>query len=423
MSLESHSRFETLLPTHEVGSMRKLNASVFALQGRAIPAKHLDELRYWWPRLDLGDPDEAIKLLQNQPTGTKTELAEWELEVLKLRLRFNIRFLESTRLDFIFTGEAWRREMYEHVAKDIDGIYLEQEHVRSFDDRFYKPGVRVKDVKISRRKPIYVDEYEFAKTVAKEPLRFCFTGPYTTFNWTIKASNDDQFLFDLVDQVFVPEVKEVVKAGAEYVTADEPAYTTIPGDRDIYLEAYKRFFKGIRGVVNDHGTKIGFHTCFSDSYDVLFADLPKLPWDFASLEYANRDLKVNGTAPTQRPSYKEGVQSVVNAFNEGSRCKYALGVLEVHVGRHFTKEELQTGTASQQLHALTRDRLVYQARALYDQLGEDGPFLVMAAPDCGLRPVSSLENLHMMLSAMCTGAKEARTILKNELDLPDSKAL
>lgn len=422
MSLESHNQYDTLLPTHEVGSMRKLNASIFALQGRPIPSEHLDEIKYWWPQLGLGEPEEAISLFQNRP-GTKADLADWELEVLKLRLRFNIRFLESTGLDFIFTGEAWRREMYEHVAKDIEGIYLEQEHVRSFDDRFYKPGVRVKDVEIRRRNPIYVEEYEFAKTVAKNPLRFCFTGPYTTFNWTIKTSQDDQFLFDLVDNVFVPEVKEVIKSGAGYVTADEPAYTTIPGDREIYLEAYQRFFKGIRGVVKEHDTRVGFHTCFSDSYDVLFSDLPKLPWDYASLEYANRDLKVNGTAETERPSFKEGVQSIVNAFNEGSRCKYALGVLEVHAGRQFTKEELQSGTASQQLHDLARDRLVYQARTLYDKLGEVGPFLVMAAPDCGLRPVSRLENLHMMLSAMCTGTTEARTILNSELDLPVSKTL
>ncbi|MFW9856174.1 MAG: hypothetical protein ACFFFG_14075 [Candidatus Thorarchaeota archaeon] len=418
----NNNTFNTLLPTHEVGSMRKLNATIIALQGRKIPTEHIDEIGYWWPRLNLGDPEEAISLLQNRP-GTKDDLPDWELEVLKLRLRFNVRFLESTGLDYIFTGEAWRREMYEHVAKDIDGIYLEQEHVRSFDDRFYKPGVRVKDLEVRRKSSIYKDEFEFAKTIAERPLRFCFTGPYTTFNWTIKSSIDDQFLFDLVDNVFVPEVKEVIGAGAGYVTADEPAYTTIPGDREIYLEAYERFFKGIRSAVKNHGTRIGFHTCFSDSYDVLFSDLPKLPWDYASLEYANRDLKINGTAPAERPSFKEGVERVVNAFNEGSRCKYALGVLEVHADRHYTKEEIQSGAASKQISALARDRLIYTARALYDQLGDRGPFLVMAAPDCGLRPVNRLENLHMMLSAMCKGTKEARTILQNELDLPETENL
>ncbi|MFW9777482.1 MAG: hypothetical protein ACFFE8_01430 [Candidatus Heimdallarchaeota archaeon] len=422
MSLSKHDRFDTLIPTHEVGSMRKLNATIFALQGRDIPTEHIEELQYWWPLLNLGDPDEAISLLQGRPSS-KDDLPEWELEVLKLRLRFNVRFLENTGLDYIFTGEAWRREMYEHVAKDINGIYLEQEHVRSFDDRFYKPGVRVKDTEVRRKNSIYKDEFEFAKTVAKQPLRFCFTGPYTTFNWTIKASNDYQFLFDLVDDVFVPEVKEIVKAGARYVTADEPAYTTIPGDREIYLEAYERFFRGIRRTVSDHGTRVGFHTCFSDSYDVLFSDIPKLPWDYASLEYANRDLKINGTTSKERPSFKKGVQSVVEAFNQGSRCKYALGILEVHADRHYTKEDIQNGAALRQISELTRDRLLYQVRALYDQLGEDGPFLVMSAPDCGLRPVNNLANLHMMLSAMCRGTKEARTVLQTELDLPDSNII
>jgi 5-methyltetrahydropteroyltriglutamate--homocysteine methyltransferase len=371
----------------------------------------------------LGDPEEAISLLLNRPTNNDKDIEDWQLEVLKLRLRFNIRFLESTKLDFIFTGEAWRREMYEHVVKDIDGIYLEKEHIRSFDDRFYKPGVRTKDVIVGRKKPIYLDEFKFAKTVTRNALRFCFTGPYTTFNWTIKPSNDYQFLFDLVDNVFIPEIRDAIKAGARYITSDEPAYTTIPTDREIYLEAYQRFFQGINKLRKEHNTRIGFHTCFSNNYDILFEDLPKLPWAYGSLEYANRDSKTLGTFHNNRPSYKEGIENAVQAFNEGSRCKLSFGVLEVHADRRFTDEEFKSGIAYNQLRQLIKDRLLYQTRCLYDELGEDGAFLVMSAPDCGLRPVNRLIDLHIMLSSMVDGTKEARAILIDELNLPSSKRI
>ncbi len=421
MRIDQNDPFNLLLPTHEIGSMRKLNATILALQGRKIPPKHLEEIKYWWPKLDLGDPEETISLLLNRPVSNPKDIDEWQMEVLKLRLRFNVRFLESTGLDHVFSGEAWRREMYEHAAKDINGIYLEKEHIRSFDDRFYKPGVRVKSVDVRRKKKIYIDELKYTQKVAKQPLRFCFTGPYTIFNWTIKPSSDSQFLFDLVDNVFIPEVREAIKADIRFIISDEPAYTTIPGDREIYKEAYTRFFKSVGGIAKEHNCKIGFHTCFSHRYDILYEDLSQVPWDYCSLEYANRDSKTLGTSHSNRPAYKEGTKSVIKAYNEGSRCKFALGVLEVHADRRFTDEELRSETAYNQLKFLIRDRLLYQTRALYDELGEEGAFLLLVAPDCGLRPVQKLTDLHTMLLAMVDGAKEARSTLINELDLPSYK--
>ncbi len=423
MMADQHDKFNLLLPTHEIGSMRKLNATILALQGRQIPSEHLEEIRYWWPKLELGDPEEAISLLMKRPVSNTSDIEEWQLEVLKLRLRFNVRLLKSTGLDFIFSGEAWRREMYEHAAKDIDGIYLEKEHIRSFDDRFYKPGVRVKNVDVQRKKAIYFDELDYTQKIAKKPLWFCFTGPYTIFNWTIKPSSDSQFLFDLVDNVFIPEIRESIKAGARFITSDEPAYTTIPDDRDIYNEAYHRFFKGIGRFAKENNCKIGFHTCFSHRYDILFEDLPAIPWDHCSLEYANRDSKTPGTSHSDRPSYKDGVESIVQVFNEGSRCKFALGVLEVHAHHHFTEEELRLGTAYNQLSGLIRDRLLYQTRSIYNELGEEGAFLLLVAPDCGLRPVQRIKDLHTMLSAMVDGSNEARTTLIDELDLPPHKII
>ncbi|MHA2227431.1 MAG: hypothetical protein ACXAC8_19600 [Candidatus Hodarchaeales archaeon] len=415
--------FNQLLPTHEVGSMRKLNASVLALQGRKIPPEHLEEVRYWWPKLEIGDPEEYISLLLKRPSENKTDIKEWELEVLKQRLIFNVRFLEDTGLDFVFSGEAWRREMYEHAAQDINGIYLENEHVRSFDDRFYKPGVRIKDVKVGRKKGIYIDELEFTQQVATKPLRFCFTGPYTIYNWSITQSNDTQFLFDLVDNVFIPETIEAIKVGAKFITTDEPAYTTIPDDREIYTDAYRRYFKGIGSLAKEQNCKIGFHTCFSHRYDILFEDIPIVPWDYGSLEYANRDAKTLGTSHSDRPSYKEAIENCIQLYNEGNRCKLALGILEVHAGRQFSEEDFKSGVAYNHLRDLMRDRLLYQTRCLYDEFGEEGAFLLLSAPDCGLRPVQKLTNLHTMLSAMVDGTKKARSVLMDELQLPSSKSI
>ena len=124
MTDNNHDPYNSLFPTHEVGSMRKINATILALQNRELTPDSIEEVKYWWPKLDLGDPEVFLQLLQ---TPEEQHLEEWVQQVLLERLHFNIRFLESTGLDFVYTGEALRREMYEHVAKDVGGKLMEGE--------------------------------------------------------------------------------------------------------------------------------------------------------------------------------------------------------------------------------------------------------------------------------------------------------
>ena len=103
-------------------------------------------------------------------------------------------------------------------------------------------------------------------------------------------------------------------------------------------------------------------------------------------------------------------------FTHALLGKVALGVLEVHANHQFTNEELKKGVAYNQLSSLIRYRLLYQTRYLIDELGEEGAFLLMSAPDCGLRPVNRLEDLHIMLSSLVEGTKQARSVLTDEYD-------
>lgn len=405
MTTTNHDPYYSLFPTHEVGSMRKINATVLALQNRELTPDSIEEVKYWWPKLNLGDPEVFLELLQI-PGQEHSE--DWVQQVLLERLHFNIRFLESTGLDFVYTGEALRREMYEHVTKDIDGIFLENEHIRSFDDRFYRPGVRTNKA-VTLRHPSYSDEYLEAKKFAKQPLRFCFTGPYTIYDWTIKQANSEEFIFDLVREVFVPITINLIKAGAKFITCDEPAYTTKPDERELYLQAYKEYFKAIKDIAHEYGTKIGFHTCYSNNYEILFEDLHKIPWDFASLEFANRDLKKPGVTDVARPAYAEIMPYVKQAIEAGAKTKYTLGILEVHAHTQYNlSPDAQDGI--QEFQAVMRDRLLYQANYLYKEFGSEGLQYILSGPDCGLRPVSSLQLLHTMLSTMVNATKDARTV-------------
>ena len=405
MTYNNHDPYNSLFPTHEVGSMRKINATILALQNRVLTPESIEEVKYWWPKLDLGDAEVFLQLLQ---TPEEQHSEDWVQQVLLERLHFNIRFLESTGLDFVYSGEALRREMYEHVAKDIGGIFLENEHIRSFDDRFYRPGVRTNET-VTLRRPTYSDEYNESKKFASRPLRFCFTGPYTIYDWTVKQANSEEFIFDLVREVFVPITKNIIKAGAKFITSDEPAYTTKPDERELYLQAYKEYFKGIKETAQEYGAKIGFHTCFSNNYELLFEDIDKIPWDYASLEFANRDLKKPGVSDAARPAYAEIMPYVKQAIEAGAKTKYSLGILEVHAHTQYNLSP-DAQDSIQEFRAVMRDRLLYQANYLYKQFGSEGLQYILSGPDCGLRPVSSLQLLHTMLSTMVNATEDARAI-------------
>ncbi len=412
--------FYRLFPTHEIGSIRKLNATVLALQKKSIHQKYIEEIYYWWNRLKITDPNiESFIQKLKENLSYNEENKKWEKEILHSRLIFNIRFLESTGLDFIYTGEAFRREMYEHFVREIKGIYLEDQHIRSFDDRFYRPGVRVQNVPIQRKNPITIEEFECTMKITKKPLRLCLTGPYTIFDWTVKPQGSEQFFFDLIKNVFVPETLDAVKAGAKFISLDEPANTSKPYERELFLEGYKLFFKAVGETARKNDVKIGFHTCYSDNYSTLFEDLPKLPWDFVSLEVGNRDLKALGTTEEARPAFKNALDMMIDAYNNECKAKVTLGVLEVHADKQFSSNDLSSGIAENKLRKLIRDRIIFIGNYLFEQLGEVGPYYLMIGPDCGLRPVNDFRVLHMMLRAMVEGANDARNRLMTQYGLPE----
>ena len=400
--------------------MRKLNATVLALQRKPIDPVHLEEIRGWWTQLGLTNPNatEFIHLLTHPPSSEK-ERPNWELSIMRGQLLFNVSLLESTELDFVYTGEAFRREMYEHFAKEIFGIHLENHHVRSFDDRFYRPGVRMVGVNVERRRPIAIDEFIFAKQIAHKMLRLPLTGPYTIYDWTIKPQRSADFFFDLIKNIYVPETLDAITAGAQFITLDEPAYTTKPYERELYLEGYKEFFQSVGDKARENNVKLGFHTCYSHNYKQLFEDLAELAWDYGSLEVANRDLKSPGTTDEARPAFKETLDMMIDAYDNGCRTKLTLGVLEVHLDELFSQQDIQSGNAERNLRTVIRDRVLYMGEYLYNHLGENGPYYLMVGPDCGLRPVGTFEVLQMMLRAMCDGTSEARKMLIDRYGLSE----
>jgi len=298
--------------------------------------------------------------------------------------------------------------MYHHFASQINGIFLEDTYVRSFDDRFYQPGVQITGDDVKRRCPICVDEFHAASQFTSKPLRLCLTGPYTVYDWTIKERDQQNFFIDLIDNVYVQEIKDCIEAGARMISLDEPAYTTKPYEQELFIEGYRRLFKAIESQKREKNVKIGFHTCYSDHYDILFEDLPLLPWDFCSVEAANRDTTRFEKQSSDMKVYRDMIKMYKQALDGGSDAKITIGVLEVHSPFFLDITDISKVEIWNLLRKLIYRRIKMQIKLIQEFIGEEGVRNLFIGPDCGLRGISRWDDLFEMLRAMVLAANDVR---------------
>ncbi|MFX1253451.1 MAG: hypothetical protein ACFFCZ_17715 [Promethearchaeota archaeon] len=375
--------------THEVGSLRKPNPLIRASRNIKLDSKDFQALDDFTSLIGMPKaPPELVDLLKQAGPDQENNV-DFHNELNRWRVNLNIKFKESTGIDLIDVGEWMRREMYQHVIDNdvVSGIQL-LSHVRSFDYNFWRPGIYLESLDYNTDKSIYLQEFTWAKEFATKPLKVCITAFNTVAEWTIHGRvNFEDLLFDLIEEVYVPEVVKLLDAGADWIQLDEPALTTYPNHVEVFNDAWNYFVSKIKGHMKPN-TVLGLHNCFSN-YALLWPILPKLKRLGAiTLEFANRDSWDLGVHKSQRFAYFEYADDIKNLYESGFNARAALGVLPVHTD-HETPPEL------------IRDRLLAINTLI------DDPKLVLGAPDCGLRQ-RSLPVAHKLLRNLVKGAELAR---------------
>ncbi len=258
----------------------------------------------------------------------------------------------------------FRWEMYEHPASRIDGIEF-YGLVRSFDNRYYRKGSVVRDIR--RKEPFHIDELRFLLDSAVERIKMPITGPYTMMDWSFNEHYSDRHSLAMAyAEIINQEIKEMYelwkRSGRKErfeVQIDEPATTTHPSEMDIVVDSINRCTEGLSGV------EFSLHVCYSKDYRILYDRIPEMNIDGYNLEYANRD-------PLAPGSERLGGYSDLKYFaqvNETVSKKRFVGiggVTDVHID---TVEPVD----------LIRKRIEYAISVV------DDPRLVKVNPDCGLR--------------------------------------
>ncbi len=394
---------EHLFPLHEVGSLAKPQWRTKGLH-RPLSTNDLTEAEAWALRLGINDYHVLLKdVLKEEPDRHE--------KLLELSTLYGVRFFEKAGLDNDGVGgEQQRIEMYEHVIRQVDGMEF-LGHVNSFDYKYFRKAVA--NGPVARKRPIYLNEFEDVKKVAKQPVKVPITGPYTLVDWSyndyylrnkesasLKERKNEarrEFLLDTVKNVLRPEIRDLVAAGATWIQIDEPALTTHPErvEMQMFVEAWNETVRGFNCKFSDH-------TCYPSEigYKLLAecsSELDKCSQ--LTLEFANRDPAVLGVNDTAREGY-----AVIRQFlDNGYTGEFGIGAVHVH---DYTGEAGEgaghiEGRNIIESPELVRDRLLYTSKLIGD------PARIWVNPDCGLR-TRTWDVAFVKLTNLVKGAELAR---------------
>lgn len=289
--------------------------------------------------------------------------------------RVAIRVQERAGIDIISDGEQRREHYLTHLTQNIEGFdykELVDKPIRGGRSRAMV-GQCVSDIKHTG--PVTVDDLAFLKSEADRPVKVTLPGPMTVVDSTYNAHYDDEkdMAFAWADAIN-QEARLLDALGPAMIQFDEPCFSRYPDKVEEWgIEALNRCVEGI-----ESDTIV--HVCYGyprpgspkrpivDSYPTIIAALDKSNIDVLALEFegANLDPALLKACPSKKVMFG-------CVFNSD-----AVMETQQHVA----------------------GRLLKAAEFL-------PPDQILAAPDCGLAPMS-FDTAAEKLDIMVKGAKMAR---------------
>lgn len=227
-----------------------------------------------------------------QPSDTlkKPTLSRQEADEI---IRWAARGQVDAGLDVITDGEGRRENMYYFFQKRLDGLSFEEMVYRTYGTAGF--GIEIASVvdKIGNPRFELARDWRTAREVVPSQVEVKMTcaGPHLLAKFSNNKRPDlyptDKDLALAYAEVLNRELKDVVRAGCEFIQFDEPAWTAFPEEVMWASEVLNRTIEGLN-------VKIGLHVCggnprrkrvYFTRYDDLAEGFRLVKIDQASLEY------------------------------------------------------------------------------------------------------------------------------------------
>ncbi len=173
--------------------------------------------------------------------------AQLEEELKKVTRRV-IQEQEQAGIDLVTDGQIRWEDLAHPVARSVSGI-SRGTLKRFFDNNVYYRKLEV-DGTPRWEKSSVAEDFRFAASVAKGPVKAVLPGPLTLVTFTeLRAGQSRQELLDLYTGLLVQEAKALSAAGALEIQLDEPAFLAGEPLLARGIEAINRIFGNLQGKV------------------------------------------------------------------------------------------------------------------------------------------------------------------------------
>lgn len=165
-------------------------------------------------------------------------------EIYQGTIKRVIQEQEDAGVDIVTDGQIRWDDLVTPVAKNINGVEIGG-LIRFFDNNVYYRRPIIKS-KVSFMNYSTVDQFKFAQTHAKKPVKAVLPGPFTLAKLSLDQhyKNIDKLTLDLAE-ILNQEAKELEKAGAKYIQLDEPSLCYNPDKTDLVVKAVAKTFNGV----------------------------------------------------------------------------------------------------------------------------------------------------------------------------------
>ena len=288
--------------------------------------------------------------------------------------RLAVRDQERSGIDIVSDGEQRRKSWLTYVTMQFDGYDYENlvKKVTRAGRRTAEVGQCVGEVR--RTLPVLENDLRFTQSITHLPVKITLPGPLSVVDSTHDAYFGEERTYGLaVAAALNVEAKALDSLGPALIQFDEPAFSRYPEKvKEWGIEAIERAIDGVQ-------SKTGIHICYSypmlgvprpivDSYPVILRELEGSSIDQLALEF-----EMSGLDPE---------------------------LLKLCPSKTVMFGCISNGSDAIETPEQVANKLLVAARYL-------PPNQILAAPDCGLVPVSQAAS-RGKLSAMVEGAQLAR---------------
>ena len=276
-------------------------------------------------------------------------------EAYKDAIKLVVKEHEIAGVDIIWDGEMRREEMTSYFAEHIEGFTIYGE-VRVWGNNYYKKPAIVDELRY--KDELAVGDLKYLKSITDRRIKVPITGPYTIVDWSFNEyyKNKEEAVYALAEVMNI-ELKNLVKAGADYIQLDEPAIPTHDDELEVAKNATEIVTKGVNAY-------IGMHICYGD-YRKIYPEILEFKVDQFDFELTNKKFVD------------------IEIFKEHDFTKdLGFGCIDVHTGRVETREEVKGN--------------IKKAFEIVE------PSKVYVDPDCGLKLLPkriAFEKLKVMVEA------------------------